>query len=80
MKNLLIIAIASISILIAACNGSGTNTGTTSDTTSVKTAGITYTCPMHPEVINDKPDQCPKCEMTLVKKENGKKHSSGKKM
>jgi Cu2+-exporting ATPase len=25
-----------------------------------------YTCPMHPEVISDKPDNCPKCGMTLV--------------
>src|SRR3989344_4000196 len=27
---------------------------------------IIYTCPMHPEVIQDKPGQCPKCGMTLV--------------
>jgi RND family efflux transporter MFP subunit len=25
-----------------------------------------YTCPMHPDVISDKPGQCPKCGMTLV--------------
>jgi hypothetical protein len=25
-----------------------------------------YTCPMHPEVIVDKPGKCPKCGMTLV--------------
>jgi hypothetical protein len=24
-----------------------------------------YTCPMHPEVISDKPGKCPKCEMPL---------------
>ncbi len=29
-----------------------------------------YTCPMHPEVISDKPGKCPKCGMNLVKKEN----------
>ena len=29
---------------------------------------IIYTCPMHPEVQNDKPGNCPKCGMKLVKK------------
>lgn len=28
-----------------------------------------YTCPMHPEVISDKPGECPICGMRLVKKE-----------
>ncbi len=27
-----------------------------------------YTCPMHPEVISDKPGRCPKCGMKLVPK------------
>ncbi len=27
----------------------------------------TYTCPMHPEVNSDKPGNCPKCGMALVK-------------
>jgi len=25
-----------------------------------------YTCPMHPEVLQDKPGSCPKCGMTLI--------------
>jgi len=29
---------------------------------------VTYTCPMHPEVIKDKPGKCPKCGMKLVEK------------
>jgi membrane fusion protein, copper/silver efflux system len=32
-------------------------------------AKVVYTCPMHPEVISDKPGECPKCGMDLVKKE-----------
>jgi hypothetical protein len=28
-----------------------------------------YTCPMHPEVITNKPGKCPKCGMALVKME-----------
>ena len=27
-----------------------------------------YTCPMHPDVVKDKPGTCPKCGMDLVKK------------
>ena len=30
---------------------------------------VKYTCPMHPEVISNKPGKCPKCGMTLVKME-----------
>lgn len=29
---------------------------------------VKYTCPMHPEVIKDKPGKCPKCGMPLVEK------------
>ncbi len=31
-------------------------------------AGVTYTCPMHPEVQSSTPGSCPKCGMTLVPK------------
>lgn len=30
---------------------------------------VIYTCSMHPEVISDKPGECPICEMFLAKKE-----------
>ena len=28
-----------------------------------------YTCPMHPEVVQDTPGNCPKCGMTLIERE-----------
>ena len=34
-------------------------------------AKAVYTCPMHPEVLSDKPGRCPKCGMNLVKKSGG---------
>ena len=37
---------------------------------------MTYTCPMHPEVTQDTPGNCPKCGMKLVVKESVKTHSS----
>ena len=34
---------------------------------------VTYTCPMHPEVITQQPGKCPKCGMKLIiKKEGGR--------
>jgi uncharacterized paraquat-inducible protein A len=40
--------------------------------TTTKKQVVKYTCPMHPEVIKDKPGKCPKCAMTLVKMKPGK--------
>lgn len=34
--------------------------------TAPKPTGTRYTCPMHPEVRQDKPGACPKCRMALV--------------
>lgn len=44
---------------------------------AVATLQADYTCPMHSDVHSDKPGKCPKCGMTLVKKEISKpaKHS-----
>ena len=43
---------------------------------------IVYTCPMHSEIRSDKPGDCPKCGMELVKMEPGTNtsmpHDTGK--
>lgn len=38
--------------------------------TKVKPQSQKYTCPMHPEIISDKPGKCPKCGMDLVETED----------
>ncbi|PXW18087.1 CopA family copper-resistance protein [Chryseobacterium sp. CBTAP 102] len=37
--------------------------------TFAQTTKISYTCPMHPEIVSDKQGKCPKCGMELVEKE-----------
>lgn len=45
-------------VLVASCNKSGEHAE----------HADTYTCPMHPTVISDKPGTCPVCGMDLVRK------------
>ena len=35
---------------------------------AIPAAAGQYTCEMHPEVVSDKPGDCPKCKMPLTKK------------
>jgi membrane fusion protein, copper/silver efflux system len=44
-------------------NSEKSNTATNK---SLETKTAKYTCPMHPEVISDKPGRCPICKMNLV--------------
>lgn len=52
----------------------------TAKTKKTKTVKVQYTCTMHPEVLSDKPGKCPKCGMTLVKKEKAPAKKTADKM
>ena len=48
--------------------GISTNQAAQDIKTNQATPVVQYTCPMHPEVVQDKPGHCPKCGMKLVEK------------
>lgn len=69
MKTLLSLLIIAVALVSASCGANNTthNEGI-ADTAVSKTAVVSYTCTMHPEVVSEKPGKCPKCGMALVEK------------
>jgi uncharacterized paraquat-inducible protein A len=59
------------SLALAGCSGStqkDTSAQSTNQTAQKSGQTVQYTCSMHPEVVQDKPGDCPKCGMKLVEK------------
>jgi hypothetical protein len=68
MKKIMIFAsLATLIIIVVSCN----NTSSKAKKSSEKNINteVYYTSTMHPEIHSDKPGNCPKCGMELVKKE-----------
>lgn len=59
-------------LLLAACTQDKKEQAKTQGKTEVK-----YTCPMHPQVLEDHPGTCPICGMTLVKKSGQTSEGAG---
>ncbi|CAN5279728.1 hypothetical protein BH09BAC5_BH09BAC5_24660 [soil metagenome] len=68
MKKVMIFAGFVLVFAMGACNNSPAGNKNDAET-------VQYTCPMHPEVISDKPGSCPKCGMDLEKVESGHEHT-----
>src|SRR5574338_205923 len=60
--------LATLVMIAFACNNNSTG--------SKNKTAEQYTCPMHPEIISDKPGKCPKCGMDLVKVSDEKNKSN----
>lgn len=67
-----LVALTGIALLALPGCSSSTQTDTSTQppnqTTQTSAPAGRYTCPMHPEVLQDKPGDCPKCGMKLVEK------------
>jgi Cu(I)/Ag(I) efflux system membrane fusion protein len=74
MKNIKIIVIGLLSglLLFASCSDQKKKAAEVQVKTDVK-----YTCPMHPQILEDHPGSCPICGMTLVKKSGQASEGSG---
>jgi hypothetical protein len=68
MKKIMIIStFAAFIFLGISCGNKTAKTEAATGTEQSATDGY-YTCPMHPEIQENKPGNCPKCGMTLVLK------------
>lgn len=70
MRNLLFISILAITLFACSKENKKMSTGGHEHVAEEK-SGQKYTCPMHPQVIQDGPGQCPICGMDLVRVNKG---------
>ena len=65
MRTISIIILAAV--LLAGCSSEPNHAGHDNGADTSNDVSTTYTCPMHPQIVQDKPGTCPICGMDLVK-------------
>ena len=64
MIGVALVAAVGMAVTVTGCKGSSQS----EQPAQKSEKAVQYTCPMHPEVVQDKPGKCPKCGMDLVEK------------
>lgn len=65
-KNLNRVFVILIACMMAACIGKDKHVHHDAGDPASQVAGTTYTCPMHPQIVESEPGSCPICGMNLV--------------
>ena len=73
MRNKFIYSVILIAGLLFAGSSGNKVYSQTPGNTPEKQQTMKYTCPMHSEIVSDKPGNCPKCGMAMVEKKEMKK-------
>lgn len=72
VSTIALIAVVGLAVIgVIGCTDSDHNSPpaqTTNQPAQNSQPAVKYTCPMHPDVVQDKPGNCPKCGMRLVEK------------
>src|SRR5258708_8745920 len=71
MKAIKIILVAFLAVLSACSNPKP------APVVAQRKGEVRYTCPMHPQILEDHPGSCPICGMTLVKKSGQASEGAG---